>query len=61
MMDNGVTTLAASFLIGSPFFAGKKDNHKSLDEFEGSLTVWALYAYFSDSKNAAFELLGWCM
>ena len=34
MMGNGVTTLAASFLIGSPFFAGKKDNHKSLDEFE---------------------------
>ena len=26
-----------------------------------SLTVWALYAYFSDSQNAAFELLVWCM
>ena len=24
---------------------------------EGSLTVWVLYAYFSDSQNAAFELL----
>ena len=24
---------------------------------EGSLTVWALYAYFSDSQYAAFELL----
>ena len=24
---------------------------------KGSLTVWALYAYFSDSQNAAFELL----
>ena len=24
---------------------------------KGSLKVWALYAYFSDSKNAAFELL----
>ena len=23
---------------------------------KGSLTVWALYAYFSDSQNAAFEL-----
>ena len=27
---------------------------------KGSLTVWALYAYFSDSQNAAFELLVWC-
>ena len=27
----------------------------------GSLTVWALYAYYSDSQNAAFELLVWCM
>ena len=24
---------------------------------KGSLTVWALYAYFSDSRNAAFGLL----
>ena len=24
---------------------------------KGSLTVWALYAYFSNSQNAAFELL----
>ena len=28
---------------------------------QGSLTVWALNAYFSDSQNAAFELLVWCM
>ena len=28
---------------------------------KGSLTVWALYAYFSDSQNAVFELLVWCM
>ena len=28
---------------------------------KGSLTVWAIYAYFSDSQNAAFELLVWCM
>ena len=32
---------------------------------KGSLTVWykvwALYAYFSDSQNAAFEPLVWCM
>ena len=28
---------------------------------KGSLTVWALYAYFSYSQNAAFELLVWCM
>ena len=28
---------------------------------KGSLTVWALYAYFSDSQKAAFELLAWCM
>ena len=28
---------------------------------QGSLTVWALYAYFFDSQNAAFELLVWCM
>ena len=28
---------------------------------KGSLTVWTLYAYFSDSQNAAFELLVWCM
>ena len=25
------------------------------------IEVWALYAYFSDSQNAAFELLVWCM
>ena len=24
---------------------------------KGSLTVWALYAYYSDSQNAALELL----
>ena len=29
--------------------------------YKGSLTVLALYAYFSDSQNAAFELLVWCM
>ena len=29
--------------------------------YKGSLTVWALYAYFSDSQNAAFELLVRCM
>ena len=29
--------------------------------YQGSLTVWALYAYFSDSQNVAFELLVWCM
>ena len=28
---------------------------------KGSLTVWALYAYFSASQNAASELLVWCM
>ena len=28
---------------------------------QGSLTVWALYAYFSDPQNAAFEHLVWCM
>ena len=28
---------------------------------KGSLAVWALYAYFSDSQNAAFELLVWWM
>ena len=26
---------------------------------KGSMTVWALHAYFSDSQNAAFELLVW--
>ena len=31
------------------------------DLSKGSLTVWALYAYFSDSQNAAIELLVWCM
>ena len=35
------------FLIQQTILAGK----------EGSLTVWALYAYFSDFQNAAFELL----
>ena len=38
-MNNVVTTLAPSFMIGSfdwIFFilAGNKDNHKSLDEFD---------------------------
>ena len=26
----------------------------SVIDQQGSLTVWALYAYFSDSQNAAF-------
>ena len=34
---------------------------RTSDLSKGSLTVWALYAYFSDSQNAAFELLVWCM
>ena len=38
-----------------PFHSRERENAK------GSLTVWALYAYFSDSQNAAFELLVWCM
>ena len=29
-----VNTLAPSFLIGSSFFAGYKDNHKVVDDFE---------------------------
>ena len=32
-----------------------------LKQVKGSLTVWALYAYFSDSQNAAFDFLVWCM
>ena len=33
-MDNAVTTLVPSVLIGSSFFKkGSKDNHKGLDEF----------------------------
>ena len=28
-----------------------------IETYKGSLTVWALYAYFSDSQYAAFELL----
>ena len=39
----------------------KMKAHKLYGECKGSLTVWALYAYFSDSQNAAFELLVWCM
>ena len=34
---------------------------KTSNRHKGSLTVWALYAYFSDSQDAAFELLVWCM
>ena len=34
---------------------------KGVPLLKGSLTVWALYAYFSDSQNAAFELLVWYM
>ena len=34
---------------------------KSDKTLKGSLTVWALYAYFSDSQNAAFEFLVWCI
>ena len=29
--------------------------------WKGSLTVWALSAYFSDSRIAAFGRLVWCM
>ena len=29
--------------------------------YKGSLMVWALYAYFSDSQNAAVKLLVSCM
>ena len=39
----------------------KKETKKTLKIYKGSLTVWALYAYFSDSQNAAFELLVWYM
>ena len=39
---------------------GIKKNLLLTDRKE-SLTVWALYPYFSDSHNAAFELLVWCM
>ena len=41
----------ACFLLLSDFFSLVK----------GSLTVWALYAYFSDSQDAAYGLLVWCM
>ena len=32
------------------------NKHKTIlkENLKGSLTVWALYAYFSDSQNAAF-------
>ena len=46
----GNFVLAENFLLAANFLQQK-----------GSLTVWALYAYFSDSQNAAFELLVWCM
>ena len=36
------------------------DMYNGLSE-KGSLTVWVLYAYFTDSQNAAYELLVWCM
>ena len=39
----------------------KPDFKKPTEAAKGSLTVWALYAYFSDSHNAAFEVLVWCM
>ena len=35
--------------------------HVKINFIKGSLTVWALYAYFSDSHNATFEFLVWCM
>ena len=41
--------------VGIPLQSQKLLNAK------GSLTVWALYAYFSDSQSAAFKLLVWCM
>ena len=34
-----------------------KDGHPKTTKAKGSLTVLALYAYFSDSQNAAFGLL----
>ena len=33
-MDNVVTALASTFLIGSSLFHTNKDTHKRLDEFE---------------------------
>ena len=35
--------------------------HRHQFILNGSLTVWALYAYFSGSQNVAFELLVWYM
>ena len=56
---NDVTiSITLSHRIGSNNLQSKQ----SMDaDNKGSLTVWALYAYFSDSQNAAFELLVWCM
>ena len=51
----GCTGLSESTLVKMPHC------WKSHAMAKGSLTVWALYAYFSDSQNAGFELLVWCM
>ena len=61
------TMLVAACIYICVYIVVDKDLSQTLDliqcsyDFKGSLTVWALYAYFSDSQNAAFELLVWCM
>ena len=62
----------ANFQVqGSPFDILRNSIFESSRSWSGatllcyftkrSLTVWALYAYFSDFQNAAFELLVWRM
>ena len=59
-MQNEVNLLYNDFceIVKNEMLQKLPDRHVVL---KGSLTVWALYAYFSDSQNAAFELLVWCM
>ena len=59
-LDCGATHLSSEFPT-------KQDSNqypqlqRLAGKYKGSLTVWALYAYFSDSQNAAVELLVWRM
>ena len=57
--SDSMTGLSESQLVETAMVFIKEIEKKHI--LKGSLTVWALYAYFSDSQNAAFELLVWCM
>ena len=57
----GRQAMGSIFCIGYSMFVLVIEYIQGSWATKGSLTVWALYAYFSDYQNVVFELLVWCM